>query len=139
MDNGVSDATSAFFDGRLRSEPSLLSDDLDDPAETIVEGGLGFSGTEEVVREHRASVIADLAPAEAKAKEDEGGGWTLEADELGHESLGTVELLLEFLEAEVRRAENSTQESEACVLSDTSILPELRIGGLCRPDLFGSQ
>ena len=34
----------------------------------------------------------------------EGGGGRLEAEELGHESLGTVQLFLEFAEAEVLRA-----------------------------------
>ena len=39
---------------------------------------------EEAVWGHRASMIADLEPAEAKAKEDEGSG-----DPLGTEQLGT--------------------------------------------------
>ena len=36
---------------------------------------------------HRAGMVADLAPADAKTEEGEGSGWGLEADELGHESL----------------------------------------------------
>ena len=51
---------------------------------------------------HRAGMIADLPPAEAKAEEDDGGGWRLEADELGHESLRTVQFFLKLVEAEVR-------------------------------------
>ena len=52
------------------------------------------------VRRHRTSMTAD--PVEAKAKEDKGGGWRLEAEKLGHESLGT--LFLEFAEAEFGEA-----------------------------------
>ena len=44
------------------------------------------SAEKEAVQEHRASVVTDLAPSEAEAK-DEGGGRGLEADDLGHESL----------------------------------------------------
>ena len=40
----------------------------------------------------------------------------MDADEWGHESLGTVQFVLEFAEAEVRGAENS-QEGEACVIT----------------------
>ena len=57
---------------------------------------------EEAVRGHRAGVTADLAPAEARAKKDEGGGQRLEAGKLGHESLSAVQLFLEFAKAEVR-------------------------------------
>ena len=98
VENGVCDAETVAFDGSLCSKPNLLSDcDLDDSAETILEGSLlffffGSAEEEAAVWEHRGSVVADPAPADAKAEEDEGGGggWRLEADELGHESLGTV-------------------------------------------------
>ena len=47
-------------------------------------------------------MATDLAPSEAEAKEDKGGGQRLEADEGSRESLGAVQLFLEFAEAEVR-------------------------------------
>ena len=48
----------------------------------------------------RAGMVTHLAPAEAKTKVDEGGGWRLEAGELGHESLFPVQLFQEFAMAE---------------------------------------
>ena len=42
-----------------------------------------FCKQEEAVWRHRAGVEVDLAPAEAEAKEDMGGGWRLEAGGLG--------------------------------------------------------
>ena len=91
-----------LFDGSLCSEPSPRVVALDDSAETIFEGSLHLLSTEEVtVWRHRASMVADLA-AEAKAKKIKGGGWSLEADELGHESFSTDHLFLEFAEADVR-------------------------------------
>ena len=46
-------------------------------------------------------MTADLTPAEAAGKKDAGFGPGLEADELGHESFGTVQFVLDFAEAEV--------------------------------------
>ena len=56
---------------------------------------------EEADSRHRAGVTADLTPAEAEGKNDAGFGPGLEADELGHESFGTVQFVLDFAEAEV--------------------------------------
>ena len=50
---------------------------------------------------HRAGMTADLTPAEAPGKKDAGFGPGLEADELGHESFGTVQFVLDCAEAEV--------------------------------------
>ena len=57
-------------------------------------------------------------PAEAKTKEDEGGGQRLEPADFGHEFLDTVQLLWEFSEAEVWRTEGGAQKSEASVVSN---------------------
>ena len=47
MEDGISDAETAFFNGGLCLEPRLMSDrDLDDSAEAVFEGGLQFVGTE---------------------------------------------------------------------------------------------
>ena len=58
-------------------------------------------------------MVADLTPAKAKAKDDEGGGWGLEADELGHESLGAVQCFLKIAEAEVRGRERESRAHES--------------------------
>ena len=83
--------------------------------------------------------------------EDEGGGRRVEADELGPESLGTVQLLLEFAEADVWESESGAQKSEAFVLlnllcrrgfkrvsvegqaAGCSRTSRRSVGGLCRP------
>ena len=57
-------------------------------------------------------MITYVAPAEAQTKEGEGGDRGLEADELGHESLGAVQFLLEFADAEVWRAEGGAWKSD---------------------------
>ena len=66
---------------------------------------------------HRAGMTADLTPAEPETKNDEGGGWGL-ADDLGHESFGTVQFDLDFAEAEIWGAESSTLEGEAFFITD---------------------
>ena len=70
---------------------------------------------------------ADLAPAEAEAKEDEGGG--REANEQGHETLGAGQLLLKFAEAEIRETEGGVQKREACVVSNLPSCLGLKRGG----------
>ena len=82
--------------------------DLDDSSGTFIEGGLHLLGAEvKAVRESRAGMVAGLTPAKAKPTEDKGGGWRLKAGELGHESLGAVQL-----------AEGSAHKSGALVVSD---------------------
>ena len=61
---------------------ALGDGDLDDSTLAVLAGGLLLL----------AGVVADLAPAEAKPMKDKGGGWSLKADELGHDSLGTSRL-----------------------------------------------
>ena len=73
---------------------------------------------EKAVRGHRPSAVADLAPAEAEAKEDEGSDWGQEAHDLGHESLGTRQLPLELEEAEAGGTEGCSPQGEACVVSN---------------------
>ena len=63
--SGVSDAESALLDGDLDSDPRI------------------FGAQRRRLRGSVRGMVADLAPAKAKAKEDEGGGRGLEADELG--------------------------------------------------------
>ena len=46
---------------------------------------LFFRTEVEAVRRHRASLVADVTSAEAKSQENEGGGWGLETDGLGHD------------------------------------------------------
>ena len=113
--------------GGLGAEPSFLSDgDLNDSTKAILlKGGLHFLGAEEeAALGHR-----DPARAEAEAKEDESQG--LEADELSDESLGAIQLFLEFAEAEVWRTEGSAWKSEVFVVSS---LPSCR--GLKRMNVW---
>ena len=72
-----------------------------------------------------AGVAADLTPAEAKSKENDGGGrdWR-RTDELGHEFLRLVQLSQEHVEAEAWRTEGGSQQREAFVVAD----PPLRQG-----------
>ena len=55
----------------------------------------------EAILRHRSSVVAELAPTEAEAKEHEGGGGGLGPHDLGHESFSAVQLLLEFPERKI--------------------------------------
>ena len=57
-------------------------------------------------------MVADLTPSEAKAKEDESGGWTLRENQLCHESLDALQRLLE---AEVQETESGAKKCEALV------------------------
>ena len=96
-------AESVFSNGGLCTEPDgdLGDGDLGDSTEASLEGGLHLlSGKSGSSPGHRAGKVAVLAPAEVKTKEEE-GGWRPEADELGHEPLGDVQLSLQFAEAEV--------------------------------------
>ena len=63
-------------------------------------------------------MVAGLAPAEAKAKKDEGGGRRLKGEKLGHESPSAVQFSLAFVEAEVRRADCGAQKCDAFVASN---------------------
>ena len=56
---------------------------LSESSKTILNGSQHFLGAEETVQGRRANMVTDLAPAEAEAKEDEGSGQGLEADEEG--------------------------------------------------------
>ena len=116
MENGDSDAETTLLDGSLCSEPSLLGGgNLGDSVETALEGGLHCLGAEEeAVLGDRAGMLADLAPAGAKTSVDEGGGWRLEADELGHESPGAVQLVLEFAETKVWGPKAAPRRATSC-------------------------
>ena len=109
----------------------------------------------EAIHAHRAGRVPDLTPAEEETKKDEGGGRGPEADELGHESLGTVQLLLQVSEEEVRKAESGNPREWSISRIGPSILLGLRadgcpgggfllglsrtlsgsVSGLCHPDL----
>ena len=135
VENGVSDAETAFFDGSLCSEPSLLSDgDLDASAETVLEESLRFESTEEeTVRRHRESMAPGLAPAEAKRGR---GRWLQETGGGRHESLGTVQL---FLEVAMGRSLGSREQRPGTkVWLGCRTLWRL-VWGLPRLVLFGSQ
>ena len=120
-------------------------------------GKSAFSGAQRRRMPHGIvwDMTADLTPAEAEAKEDQGGGWRLKADKSGLECLSTVHLFLEFAEAVVQRRESSAQKSKAIVMSDRPCyrrfermdVQSQRFGwdfftgsvwGLCRMILFGS-
>ena len=93
----------------------------------------------EAIWGHRADMAADLTPAEAQKKKDEDGGQGLEAHESGHEFVGAVKLLLEFAEAEVRRAKSGTQEREhfcwgfGRMVEDNGVRVSEGVGGRSRP------
>ena len=96
MENGVSDAETAFLvETCAQSHAPLAMATWMVPPRQFLREIYIFLGEEEAVRRHRAGMVAGLAPAER------GGGCRLEADELGHESLGTIPLLPEYAEAEV--------------------------------------
>ena len=81
-------------------------------------GAPGLCAEVEAVWRHRARVVGDLAPVEAKTKEKEGGGRGLETDELGHERLRPVQLFHVFAETEVWGAKGGSQQREARVVPD---------------------
>ena len=63
-------------------------------SEATHEGSLHlFCAEWEAVGRYRSIVVADLAPAEAEAKVDMGGGWGLEAGELGHEMIRSAQFI----------------------------------------------
>ena len=72
---------------------------------------------------HVGQVALDLAPTEAETKKDEGGGQGLQADELGHEFIGTVEFVMKFEEAEVWGAESSALEGDAFIVPHLETRP----------------
>ena len=76
-----------LVDGCAREQASWVMASWMTSPRRFFEGGLRFLGAEEEAVGHRAGMVADLAPADAKTEEGEGSGWGLEADELGHESL----------------------------------------------------
>ena len=94
--------------------------DLNDSPGGVLEGDLHLlCAEEEALRRHRASMVTDLAPAEAEAKEDEGGGRGLVADELGQKSLGSTPSFSASLRRQKSgRTESSAQNSEALVVSN---------------------
>ena len=74
-------------------------------------------------------MVTDPAPFEADAKEDKGSGWRLQADELGHESLGAVQLFSEFTghkrggpKAAPRRAKHSFRALGWCPRAGRDVL-----------------
>ena len=69
-----------------------------------------FRADEKPVGRHRAGEVGDLAPAEAEADENEGGGPGLEADELGREAQGW-------------RSESGSQQGEALGVADGPTRP----------------
>ena len=72
-------ARASGLDRNLSVESGVVWDgDLEDASEKMYEDPIFTE--EEAVGMHRASVVADLAPNEAKAKKNEGKGWGLEAD-----------------------------------------------------------
>ena len=73
-------------------------------------------------------MVTDLAPDEAEAKEDEGGDRRLETDELGHESFGAVQFLLEFAGAEVWGPKAAPRRGKFCRV-EPSILSGARASG----------
>ena len=131
MEEGVSGAETAFFDGSLCREPASLSDgDQDNSAETFLEESLHcLRAEEEAVWEHRAGMAADLAPAEAKTEKDKGTGWRLEAGKLGHKSLGASQFSLEFEDAQVLSGWKRRPEERSTCRAGPPILPGLRADG----------
>ena len=69
-------------------------------------------------------MAANQASAEAEEEDDEGRGWRLEAGEMGHESLGTVQLFLKFAEAEVQEQKQRPEEQSTCRVG-----PSIRASG----------
>ena len=76
---------SSFLDEQLSTKPRLVGDD---PSNVFHKGVLHpLCALEKADQTHRAHAIADLTPAEAAAKENEGSGRGLKTDELKNEFL----------------------------------------------------
>ena len=101
VENRVSETEAACLGGGLRSEPCVFGDGNSDDSSEAVFFRERSLHKEEADWRHRADMTADLTPAEAPGKKDAGFGPGLEADELGHESFGTVQFVLDFAEAEI--------------------------------------